>query len=265
MFKKFLTKRSLAVLSTILICGTASAASLDSSYDSRGAFSFPLGDVSVSSYDGPAFNAFSSFSTFTAPDLIKLNSFTGHPLGSQLEITLLSESACFDGTMFPTYANKFGVLNASGDFTSLIDSKTATSGASATLTQGASESLTFALMSPEGMFSTIDLNNSDSQAHILGKVVDKAGTYTIDPTNMFHNTPLTFDFQVGDIILFMEDMRSSGNVTNFIVPGLWDADFNDMVVIIRQTALPEPTTAALLLFGAPALIARRKRQAAQKA
>lgn len=262
MIKQYLSKTSLFLTLAVLSTGSASAVTLENAYDSRGSFVFPLGDVSTSSYDGAEFNAFTSFSAFTSPDLVKLNSFTGQPFGSQLEVTLLSESAAFAGTLFPTFANKFGVLDTSGTFNTILDSQTATSGSSAIYTQGASESLTFALQSPEGTFSSIDLSNADGQAHILGKVVDKAGTFTINPTSLFGTPPLVFNFQVGDIILFIEDMRASGNVTNFIVPGIWDADFNDMVVIIRQTALPEPATVVLMIFGMLAtLVYQKKRQA----
>ncbi len=262
MIKQYFSKSGFLLVVSFFTASSAVAVPLSGSYDSRGSFVFPQGDVSQSSYDGASFNAFTSFSTFTTPDLLKLNSFTGQPLGSQLEVTLLSESAAFDGSLFPSYANKFGVLNSSSNFTTLLDSTTASAGSSATFTQGASESLTFALISPEGTFSSIDVNNPDGQAHILGKVVDKAGTFTISPTSLYNTAALTFNFEVGDIILFIEDMQAAGNVTNFIVPGIWDADFNDMVVVIRQTALPEPSTVVFMALGLLALAYKKRKQQA---
>jgi hypothetical protein len=239
---------SLAMLSGVLLCGVqqASAVPLSDATEVRSGFNFPNGAVNGSSYDGPGFDAFSSFASFTSPDLLKVNSFTGQPAGSQLEFTLLSEAAAFDGTT-TGYANRFGVINSQGDFTSVIDTAAASAGATGTLGQGAGESFKFALQSPEGLFTTEDSQNVDGAAHILAMKVNKSGDFTVDPTSLHGTSPLTFSFLEGDLILFIEDMKAIGNLTSFLVPESGDFDYNDMVVVVRQSSqVPEPATCLLL-------------------
>ncbi|MBP9837949.1 MAG: PEP-CTERM sorting domain-containing protein [Proteobacteria bacterium] len=247
----------LAVLPLAMFASSANASTLDGATTSAGTFA--LGDIDNTSYDGAGYNIFNSFSTFTTPDLYKVNSFTGQSLGSELQVTLLSENACFDGMMLP-FANKFGVLDDKGDFHTIIDSATASAGSSGSINQGSSEGFTFALMSPEGTFSSIDSQNSDNSTHIIAKVVTDPGKFSIDPTSVHGSLPLDFEFQVGDIILFIEDMRLSGN-SNFLVPSLWDADYNDFVVVVRQVQLPEPATLALMGLGSLVALRRKKRTA----
>ena len=240
---------------------TANAVTLEGASSDRGIFAFPQGDVKASSYDGPNFDSFAAFSSFVSPELLKINSFTGQPQGSHLDVTLLSEAAAFDGTT-AGYANKFGVLDEKGDFSSLIDTQSNNPGATASLLQGKDQSLTFALQSPEGLFSSVDVNNSDGAAHMLAMRVDKAGEYEIAPTSLRGTAPIKFNFLEGDIILFIEDMRVSGNLTSFLVPESSDFDYNDMVFVVRQSEVPEPATLVLLGMAGLGAAARRKRQEA---
>lgn len=247
-----------------LSVSSAHAVSLLDATSQRLGFNFPKGDVSLSSYDGPAFDAFFPFASFVAPEVLKISEFTGQALGSQLDFTLLSESAAFDGTT-NGFANKIGVVDSVGNFSTVIDSAGKGPGATGSIFQGVDQTLKLALTSPEGVFTTIDTSNVDGAAHILAMKVEKAGQYQINPTTLRDTPPLSFNFLEGDIILFIEDMLISGNLTSFLVPESSDFDYNDMVVVVRQTQtqVPEPSSLLLLsLAGLGAKRLRRRRQAA---
>lgn len=240
----------------------ARATTLEDATSQRLNFSFPNGAVNKSSYDGPGYESFAPFAAFVAPEMLKVNTFTGQSLGSTLEFTLLSEAAAFDGTS-PAFANKFGVVNEDGDFVSVLDTKLANPGSSAVLAQGANEEFKFALQSPEALFTSIDSDNKDfGAAHILAMEVNKAGTFEIAPTSLRGTSPIKFNFLEGDLILFIEDLLAFGNLTSSLVPASGDFDYNDFVVVVRQTPVPEPASMLLLGLGAfGAARARRRRSA----
>ncbi len=248
-------KRSLAVLFLVLCSANISqAVSLSSSLFERG--SFLLGNVEGRSYDGPGYNAFLSYQPFTAPELNKIGTFTGSSLGaSQFEVHLLSEVAYYDGRV-PGRGNSFGVVNSSGQFISILGPADGP-GAQAQFVQGLNEELTFAIKSPEGRFSSIDADNKDGSAHVIALMVKNPGIINIPNANLlgaFHS----FNLQVGDIVLFLEDLLNKGNILRDGRGG--DFDYNDMVVVIREHPIPEPGTVVLLSAGLFA-IARRRRAA----
>ena len=132
------------------------------------------------------------------------------------------------------------------------------------LNQGAMEQFTLALNSPEGILTSVDGDNPGMQAYILVYKVNKAGTANIaNPLNR-PGPAVSFNLLDGDYILFIEDMILSGNNTfGGSVPAAGDFDYNDMVIVLRQstTQVPEPSTLLLFGAGAAALMRRRRRSA----
>lgn len=246
---------STMTLSSAMLSSAVMASTLSGSLNSRGAFVFPSGNPNASSYDGPGRDTMSAFLPFTSSTLLQVSNFTGHAQGSKLEAFMLSEMACFDGHM-AGLANNFGVVNQSNTFTSLINTQNVDPLAVGSLDQTASDNLTFALQSPEGLFYSVDSRNTDGGvAHMLALQVTTSGTVNLPNTNLSGgNGPLAFNLLAGDVILFIEDMKTSGNIASGMVPFASDFDYNDMVIVIRQSAneIPEPATCLLLgsaLFG----------------
>jgi PEP-CTERM motif len=213
------------------------------------------------SYDGPDFNFIRAVSSFTTGQAFSLSEFTGLAGSvSRLEVHLVAEAACFDGRLAGK-ANKFGVVDDNGAFINILDSATAKAGDSNFIVQNATDNFLFALQSPEALFVANDSENADKSAHIIGMRVDKDGILNLPSTDTRGGAPLQFQLFAGDIVLFIEDMMASGNRATSSIPNLADFDYNDMVVVVRNssTAVPEPSTMALLSCGLFGLKFRRKK------
>lgn len=232
----------------VLLTLDAEAVPLSGATSERAGFVFPNGNVEYSSYDGPIYDAFKPFSGLTSDEIFAVNTFTGQPLGSQLEVFLLSESAYFDGRD-PQNANNFGVLDSKGNFISIIDSAFAEPGSSGSIFQGADEEFTFALKSPEALFTAVDNKNPDNSPHIIAQKVVADGQVFIKPESLRSDDGVSFNLLAGDMILYIEDMLRTGNQNILGVPFVSDFDYNDMVLIVRQTEVPEPGTMLLLALG----------------
>ncbi len=219
---------------------------------------FDLSGVDQRSYDGIGFNAFSPYASITDGTIYSLDTIVGEGLGTNLDFFMLTEFACFDGRF--AQRNQFGGIDSSGAFQSVIDTQTLDPLASGSVSLAAGEEFTVALNSPEGLFSSIDSENADRAAHILALRVDTASTIKLPQTRVVPTDELAFDLLPGDYILFIEDLLGSGNNTfGGLVPLAGDFDYNDMVLVVRASQIPEPATGLLLLSAIGAYAARRRR------
>ncbi len=255
------TKIFVALASLVLVVTNAYSSPLNENLTNRPGFS--VSGVNATSYDSPEFNAFSPFDGFLSSEISAVNTFTGGKNGSNLEFFFLSEAAFYDGN-HGAGANNFGITDQDGNFTSVVDSATADAGFSTQIFQEAGDELSFTLKSPESDFSSTDSKNSDNQAHILGREVTKNGSVTIDNADLQGlSASVTFNLLVGDVVLFIEDLLAGDNMLfSDFFPG--DFDYNDMVIVVRQTEVPEPATAALLGFGLLGAGARGRKRKLQR-
>ena len=191
------------------------------------------------SFDGAsAPDYLATFAPFVDASFLAFGSFAG-PLSVEGDLVL--EVAGYAGR------NSFGVINSNGQFVELV-SGASTPGSTYGKDLGTG-TFTFALNSPDGLFSSIAANNADKQQHIIGQHITKAGTVSLSGK--------LFDVQVGDYVLYMEDLFGA-------VPRS-DQDYNDSVVIIRAsgTEVPEPATAFLLSSAGILGLRKRRKQAAK--
>lgn len=226
---------------------SASAVTLSEATSIRSGFQFPLGDPTSTSYDGPHYDAFAPFQGIFTSQVLSLSSFSGQVGGSTLEAFILSESAYFDGEANPSLANNFGVVDSQGNFTSIVNSAFARPGDGGSIQQGEDQLFTVALQSPEALFSANEKDNPDGQVHFIAREVEVDSEVKITPVSLSDKGPLTFQLFAGDVVLFIEDMLAANNLNLSVVPFLGDFDYNDLVVVLRQSAnIPEPASMLLL-------------------
>ena len=186
------------------------------------------------SFDGLGFDLLADFSEFTSGELFQVDPFAPLSGSSSIEVTLLSEVCGFCGQE-PDFTDSFGLLGPDGEFVSIIDGGPAVAGDTASIEIEGDGEFTLALQSPQTILSAVDADNEDSSAHILAAVVENSGTAVIDNADLF-GASLAFDLEVGDILIFVEDLLASGNTVPF-VPEAGDFDFNDLVFVVREVAL----------------------------
>lgn len=259
--------KNFALVAATLVAGgmwtvDAHATPINDALANRPNFQFPNGDPNLSSYDGQGFDAaFKPFASLLTSQVSSLGSIASLS-GFDLTITLALTNACYDGKDDPNLVDRFGISDGNGNFTSLLSLSDVKPGQSVTVDGGTLNNFTFALQSPEGLFSSVDSKNSDNAAHLLVREVAQNGQVVINKPTVRGDAPIVLDLFAGDFLIFMEDLRVAGNAALLGIPGLWDADFNDMVVIIRANQqVPEPATAALLGMGLLGGLARRRKQA----
>lgn len=222
---------------------------------------FMLGDVDSRSYDGQGFDVFQPFESFASGDLLSVGPFTGGPLGSTLELTVVSAVGGYSSGLMGV-SSEFGFLNEQDEFSAVFDFETDVLGSSAMYEQGSDEELTFAVQTPQALISSVDEENIGGTAHVLGASIVSDGVVTIDNADLFGNS-ISFDVQVGDLVLFVEDLIASGNSIDF-VPDRSDFDYNDLVILVRATDnVPEPGTLVLFFGAAGAGILRKRRNSQQ--
>lgn len=244
----------------------ADAATFYDFASSRGSFS--VSGVDGVSYDGRGFDAFTPFAGFTSNEVLRFSSFSGVSEtvsgisggGSRIDFFLLSEVCYYDGNHVPGLGDEVGIVDqATGNFTPVLGALT-NPGDSASIIVGQNETVSLALQSPEGLFTSVDADNPDGAAHLLGLQVTKAGTITIPNANLW-GLSLTFELLVGDIIVFNEDLLTIGNFLQGGLPS--DFDYNDVVYVIRHTAVPEPSTYLLLALALATIAYFKRREANQ--
>ena len=237
--------KSVCVLFFLIFPSFAFANQVNSSLIERAGFTVN----SANSYDGLSFNGFAPFEGFLSNSSFQLGSFS-LPTNVNLEFTLLSEVAAFDGNQ-GVGANNFGVFDKNGNFISLIDSAIVNPGfATSFASLDASDNYSFGMVNPVGTFHADDSKNFGDRAQLIAYQIDKDGTLFIDKPDLLGITSaLTFNLMAGDVIIFIEDLfeQNTGLFAGLFGPG--DFDYDDMIILVRQSQIPEPASMMLLGSG----------------
>ncbi len=181
---------------------------------------FDLGDIDSRTSDDPKYNLVDPFSSFTDGNFYEIGEFSGHEGSSNLEITLLGHVAGFTDTI--------GYWDEGGTFNSLVSSTDAL-GTTASITQNADDAFKFGIETPRGFFSAIDSENQNSEIQVIASTIVTAGLLELPFANK-NDESFSFNLEVGDVVIWMEDLRASKG----------DFDFNDLVVVARHSEINKP-------------------------
>lgn len=210
------------------------------------------------SSDPVQFNMYPIFDPFTSNSILSFGSFNGHSGGTLFEVFLLASVTRFDG--FPnndgvydaTRDNAFGLLSGGNLDVMLFSSVLANSNPVPTASRLLSENQTYtmAINGRGGFFTSIDTDNDGDRPHFVGLQVTNPGLVVV-PARLEGNST-TFNLLLGDYIIMAEDRPLSGNT---------DFDYNDFVMVVRATQVPEPSTWMLLSLGLLGGIWRARKKA----
>ena len=187
------------------------------------------------SFDGTGTSALGAFDAFVnAGEYIDFGIFD---VATTFEAQLLFEMTAYDDL------NEFGVLDETGGFTSLIVGSDV-AGSSRTVDIAAGGSNRLAVRSPDGTFSSVDSDNTNGLSYVIGQRILQDGF-----VKLFGNE---FAVTAGQFVVYFEDLAGAMPQS--------DQDYNDGVLLLTVTEVPEPATLSLLLAGLGGLKLRRKKQ-----
>jgi len=213
----------LQCLCVLLMPVVVLAADLDAAMEVRPAGQVDVQNIDARSADGPGYSLFPIFDPITEPSYLQSKPFTGQPGGSQLTITLLAHLSGATDTL--------GVKDQNGTFIPIIDT-TVPFGTEGTITQSPSQTFRFVLRNLPYEISSVDAENDPNYLTtplVVVKRISSPGFVTVKPTNFEHDE-VTVPIFPGDYVMLIEDQ----------VPPTSDLDWNDTVILIRQTQVAPP-------------------------